>query len=408
MSRFLATMPVATRLRKHLRLETVDRTALEVFFWSRLALWVAAIAALLLFVGAGVQHSDPTIVRDLGFAVDVWARWDSYWFVEIARHGYGRIEDTAAFYPLYPGLVAGVGRVLGGHYVFAGLTVSLAASAGAFVLLGRLARQLLGEDAAWRTLLFLALFPTSFFFMAVYSEGLFLLLAVATFLLAERGRLAEASLVAGLALLTRPTAVALLPALVLFAWRNEARARSFASLLIAPVVFAFYPLLLALQTGDPFRFVHVEGTWDRSVSPLGPLEGAYSGAQAAWGGARQLVQGSAERWFWVQEDADRVAVVNLEMFAMLVLFSVLTVVAWRRFGATYGSFAAASLVIALAAPTRAYPLLSLSRFGLVVFPLFLALATLVSSSRRVALVAGASGILLGVHTTQWALWQWVA
>lgn len=407
MSRFPA-MPRTARLREHLRLEPGDRASLEVFLWSRVAVWVAAIAALLLFVGAGVRHSDPTIIRDLGFAVDVWARWDSYWFVEIARHGYGRVDDAAAFYPLYPGLIALLGRVLGGHYVLAGVTVSLAASAAAFVLLGRLGRQLVGDDAAWRTLLFLALFPTAFFFMAVYSEGLFLLLAVAMFMLAERGRLAEASLCAGLALLTRPTGLALLPALVLFAWRSEARARSLATLLIAPAVFALYPLLLAVQTGDAFRFLHVEGTWDRSVSALGPLEGAYRGAQAAWGGARQLLQGSAERWFWVQEDADRVAVVNLEMFAMLVLFSVLTVIAWRRFGATYGSFAAASLLIALAAPTRAYPLLSLSRFGLVVFPLFLALATVVSSGRRVALVAGASGVLLGVHTTQWALWQWVA
>jgi Ca2+/Na+ antiporter len=398
----------AKQLREHLRLEPGDRTALEVFLWSRLALWLAAIGALLLFQGAEVQHSDPTVVRDLGFAVDVWARWDSYWFVEVARNGYGGLEDTPAFYPLYPGLLAGVGRILGGHYVLAGILVSLAASSAAFVLLGRLARQLAGQELAWRTLLFLALFPTSFFLTAVYSEGLFLLLAVATFLLAERGRLAEASFVAGLALLTRPTAFALLPALAIFAWRSQDRVRSLATLLIAPVVFAIYPLVLQRQTGDPFRFLHVEGTWDRSVSALGPLEGAYRGAQAAWAGLRQLLQGSAERWFWVQEDADRVAVVNLEMFAMLVLFSVLTVVAWRRFGAPYGCFAAVSLLIALSAPTRAYPLLSLSRFGLVVFPLFLALATLVSSTRRVALLAGASGILLGLHITQWALWQWVA
>ena len=369
-------------------------------------------AALLLFVpggdASGIEREDPTVVRDLGYAVDVWARWDSFWFVEIAEHGYGRMRDAAAFYPLYPGLVAGVGRVLGGHYVLAGLLVSLAASAAAFVLLARLAHGFLDANGAFRTVLYVALFPTSFFLLAVYSEALFLLLAVATFLLAERGRLAEASVVAGLALLTRPTAFALLPALALFAWRSRDRIRSLATLVLAPAVFALYPLLLWWRVGDPWRFLHVEGTWDRSVSWLGPLDGAYHGAQAAWAGVRQLLQGSEERWFWVQEEADRVAVHNLELFGMLVLFTLLTVVAWQRFGAPYGAFAAASLLIALSAPTQAYPLLSISRFGLVVFPFFLALASLVTSPRRVALVAGASAVLLGLHTTQWALWQWVA
>jgi hypothetical protein len=364
--------------------------------WTRVALWATAIAALLLFVpggdATGIEREDPTVVRDLGFAVDVWARWDSFWFVEIADNGYGRLRDAAAFYPLYPGLVGAIGRALGGHYVLAGLLVSLAASAAAFVLLARLARQLLGEDGAFRTVLYLALFPTSFFLLAVYSEALFLLLAVATFLLAERGRVVEASIVAGLALLTRPTAFALLPALALFAWRSPNRGRS----------------LLWWRVDDPWRFLHVEGTWDRNVSWLGPLDGAYHGAQAAWAGVRQLLQGSDERWFWVQEEADRVAVHNLELFGMLMLFSLLTVVAWRRFGPPYGAFAACSLLIALSAPTRAYPLLSVSRFGLVVFPLFLALASLVTTPRRVALLGGASAVLLGLHTTQWALWQWVA
>ena len=35
----------------------------------------------------------------------------------------------------------------------------------------------------------------------------------------------------------------------------------------------------------------------------------------------------------------RVAAVNLEAFAFLVLLVALTVIAWRRFGAPYGLFA---------------------------------------------------------------------
>ena len=72
----------------------------------------------------------------------------------------------------------------------------------------------------------------------------------------------------------------------------------------------------------------------------------------------------------------RVAAVNLEALAFLALFVALTVVAWRRFGAPYGLFAALSLALPLSVPSERWPLLSLPRFGLVVFPLFLALATI--------------------------------
>lgn len=389
-----------------------DTTALEVFVWSRAAIWLAALLAFLVLVPESgpsrLRRDDPTMIKDLGFATDVWARWDSYWFIEIARNGYDVREQAAAFYPLYPTLLAGLGRVLFGHYVLAGIILSLLATAAGFVLLHHLARRLLGEDAAFRTVLFLAVFPTSFFLLAVYSEALFLLLAAATFALAERDRLAWASAVAGLALLTRPTAAALLPVLLVYAWRSRSRIRSLATIGIAPTLFGLYPLLLWQQTGEPWRFLHVEDAWDRSFAQLGPLEGAYRGAQAAWAGTRQLLQGSEERWFWVQESADRVAVMNMELFAMLVLFGVLTVVAWRRVGAPYGVFAAGSLAIALSVPTQAYPLLSLSRFGLVVFPFLLALALLARSTRGLVLVTGASALLLGVHLTQWVLWQWVA
>jgi hypothetical protein len=105
----------------------------------------------------------------------------------------------------------------------------------------------------------------------------------------------------------------------------------------------------------------------------------------------------------------RTAVLNLELFAFLVLFCVLAIVAWRRFGAPYGLFAVLSLAIPLSVPSSRWPLLSLPRFGLVVFPLFFALAALGGRSPRVhTAILSCSAILLGVFVTQWALWDWVA
>ena len=92
----------------------------------------------------------------------------------------------------------------------------------------------------------------------------------------------------------------------------------------------------------------------------------------------------------------------------LVLFAVLTVVAWRRFGAPYGLFAALSLAIPLSVPSERWPLLSMPRFGLTIFPLFLALASLGGRPRAHTAIVAVSSLLLGVSVVQWALWQWVA
>ena len=91
------------------------------------------------------------------------------------------LHADTAFYPLYPLTIAGLGRILGNHYVLAGLLISLAASLGAFFMLHRLAEERLGMDGARRAVLYLAVFPMSLFLVAVYSESLFLLLALGRF-----------------------------------------------------------------------------------------------------------------------------------------------------------------------------------------------------------------------------------
>jgi len=86
----------------------------------------------------------------------------------------------------------------------------------------------------------------------------------------------------------------------------------------------------------------------------------------------------------------------------------LATLAWRRFGAPYGVFALVSIAIPLSFPAERFPLLSMSRFGLVVFPLVLALATLGARQRVHEAIVAVSALLLGVAVVQWALWQWVA
>jgi hypothetical protein len=379
------------------RLRTLVRgPVLPIFVWSRLAIWAAAVFALLVFVPnrhPNADRWDTPRLHELGYGLDVWARWDSDWYLRIAEDGYAEApSSTPAFFPLYPALVGGVGRLLAGHYVLAGVLLSLAACLAAFALLYRLALDRLGEEGARRAVLYLALFPTALFLQAVYSESLYLALVLGAFLLAERGRWLGAGVVAGLAILTRPVGVALLAALLVLAWRAPDRRRAVAGVAAAMPIAALYPVLLAVWIGEPFAFLRAqEGIWERHLSRAGPLGGLWEGVAAL-----------------VREEGGRAFALNLQQLAFTVVFIALAVMAWRLFGAAYGLFAAASLAIPLSVPSERWPLLSMPRFGLVVFPLVLALAALGARRGVHDGILAVSSLLLGVAVVQWALWQWVA
>jgi hypothetical protein len=382
--------------------------ALDIYLWSRLAIWVGAIFALFFFEpnrNPNADRWDTPRLHDLGYATDVWARWDSDFFIRIAQNGYD--DASAAFHPLYPAALAGLGRVFGGHYILAGLVISLLAGAGSFVLLYQLADKRLGADGARRSVLYLAVFPMALFFQAVYSESLFLFLVLAAFVLAERNAFAGAGIVTGLAILTRAAGLALLPALAILAWRSRDRPRALGGLALALPVAAIYPLVLWQQLDDPFAFTDAQDRWHRHFSHAGPFGGLWDGLVAGWRGLEQFIVGHGTHVAGVS--ARHAAAENLQAAVFLLLFLWLTVVAWRRFGAPYGLYAAVSLAIPLSYPSSRWPLLSLPRFGLVIFPFFLALAALTAGRPRAhAAVVGLSATFLGIAVAQWALWQWVA
>lgn len=373
--------------------------AVLTFLWTRAALWGVALLALLLPVHARLEREGASpLLHDLGRPLDLWARWDSVWYLTIADHGYHAAAETLAFWPLYPALVAGLGAVLGGHDIAAGVIVSLGAALGSLILLERLATRLVGRESARRAVLYLALFPTAFFLGAVYSESLYLFLALAAFLLAEQGRFLPAGVACGLAILTRVVGVALLPALALLAWRSGRRRQALAALAVAPALGAVQLLVVQRSRGGLDDLFGAQALWQRHLSPLGPLGGISDGFAKAWTTALELGDRGGPDLWWPSE---------LLNAGFLVLFVVLAAVAWRRLGAPYGLFAAVSLALPLSFPATPSPLLSLPRFGLVVFPFFLALGTLGARSRLNAAIVVLSSALLVLATVEWVRWGWI-
>ena len=295
------------------------------------------------------------------------------------------MPEAAALFPLYPALVHGLAWVTGSILV-AGILISLASAAVAAAVLAELARPVLGARGARDTVLFLALYPVSFVFCAVYSEGIFLALGAGAFLAAQRGRALLAGVLGGLATGTRLIGLALLPALaILLAQNSDDRGRGgrralalrLLPLLLLPAAVGLYAFHLDRELGDAWAFSSAQTSWNRNLSPLGPLGGLIDSVQAAGRGARVLASLPYE-----PGHEHRVALWNVTHLALLAAVAWLTWVAWRRLGAAHGAYAVATLAIVLSAPVEGFPLVSLPRFVLGDFPLFLALASLTAGRPR--------------------------
>jgi Mannosyltransferase (PIG-V) len=318
-----------------------------------------------------------------------FAQWDARWFVQISERGYAEVPEAAAFFPVYPALVHALEWVTGSTLV-AGTLISLASAAVAAAVLAELARKLLGDRAARDAVLYLALYPVAFVFTAVYSDALFLALAVGSFLAAERGRPVLAGVLVGLATGTRIVGLALVPALALLLWRGRGGWLRLAPLLLAPAAVGLYALYLDRELGDADAFATAQTDWDRDAATLGPLGGAVDAVQAAGRGLKELAR--ADEFTQVHT----VSLWNVTHVALLAAAAWLTWVAWRRVGRAYGLYSATTLLVILSAPATGFPLVSLPRLLLADFPLFLALAALTLERPRAREILLCTFAALGV------------
>ena len=131
---------------------------------------------------AEIARRDPERFKHRNLLIDWCSRWDGGWYLSIVRDGYsyqaGK-QSNVVFFPFFPLLVTGIG-FLGVPPTWGGVVVSNAAFLAALAYVYALGRRLLPDRAsAERALWLLALFPTAFFFSALFTESLYLLCCVA-------------------------------------------------------------------------------------------------------------------------------------------------------------------------------------------------------------------------------------
>ncbi len=202
--------------------------------------------------------------------LNAWADWDGQWYVRIAREGY-RARVSAAFFPLYPLLLRVLSPLVAHSYVVVGVALSLACYVAAMVVLYRLVTIDYGDRVASWTVVFASVFPTSFFFQAVYTESIFLLTTVTCLYFARRERWLLAGLAGFLAALTRNTGILVLLPMALFylsarGWRLRQLDRRLAFFALVPAGLALWMVYLLAKFGDPLAFSRAQDYWHRHLS----------------------------------------------------------------------------------------------------------------------------------------------
>lgn len=337
-----------------------------IFIATRLLLAFITYVAYILLTAA--KYSNTPVNAAALFSS--WNHWDAANYVRIAQYGYERVD--LAFFPLFPLLIAAIGHLLGSwSYLLVGTLISNAALFGMLCVLYYLAADIAGDEIAQRSLLYVCIFPTAFFFFAAYNESLYLLFATATFLALYKQRWWLAGLMGLLAAITRSAGVLLvIPYLYHFWTQREKLFANRRTLLLSAVPIALIPmgtLIYALYcwitVGNPLEFITVQQHSGRHLN--WPWAGIWQ-AISALILFRPQAFGSANQ-----------AHLLLDLSATLG-FILLIILGWHRLPKSYSIWMAVLMLYFLLYPATEKPdiLLSNQRFVLELFPAFITLALL--------------------------------
>src|SRR5579859_548864 len=344
------------------------------FVATRLLLIAATFLGFILFPVP--PHVYPVQPVDMVGLLDSWDRWDAVHYTLIAQFGYQNIYNTA-FFPLFPLLIKGGALLLGNHgYIAMGMIISNLALLGSLFVLYQIAADMLGEHVGRRTILYLCIFPTAFFFFAPYNESLFLLLTASAFLALRRQKWWLAGVLGFFAALTRSAGLLLVFPYLYELWiarkelpdeERNTLSRIWQTLpkllpiALIPLGIAVYAFYCWRVFNAPLAFSTVQSHWDRQLTPPG------TGIVFALG---QL--------FFVQPFGSFFEVHILIDLAATIGFIVLAILGWRKLRSSYTLWIGLLLLYTLISPAihQADSLVSTQRFVLEMFPGFITLAAL--------------------------------
>ena len=286
---------------------------------SRVGLLLAGMAAAMLLSDGGLTW---------GEAFQQLQRWDAAHYIRLIEEGYQGYTENGQhlFLVFFPGYVwaARLLRLVIPSTALAGTVLSCLCYGGACCYLYRLAGEAYNGRVARDALLYMSLFPFSFFSGLVMTEGLFLLATTGACWYAWRGKWLAFGLFGALAALTRMTGLLVIVAGVirlLETYRpleppvGKSLGRCWKPLLLRlpltllPAAGTLLYLLLNLWVdGDPFAFASHQEHWHQGylwISQVVEYIGRYLGDNlgssfgwAVWAPGLALFVGGLALLYW--------------------------------------------------------------------------------------------------------------
>jgi hypothetical protein len=333
-----------------------------------------------------------------------WARFDGGFYTRIALEGYHNnlFEDKVriAFYPLYPHMVRWLAYLFGfgspGYVtmMFSGIFISTLTMLAAVQGLYRLVHLDYTAQVAQKSVLYLLAYPYSFFLLAVYTEALFLALAVWAFYFARLGKWHWVGILCALSVLTRNQGLVLVAALVVeYFWQKKFKLQNINYQILTfvwPVLALFlWWLINYWHYGNPFVYTNVQ---------------AHFGRFFEW--PHKTFLRSTELFFTGSHLGDGTNLFSINtlsiwydypiMLCFLGLCIVSLYLLWqKRSRLSYQVYFILSLLLPFFQPTKYNLLFSFPRYYLIIFPAFLLLAIWGEKSRLFHFIYLTLGTLLG-------------
>ena len=326
-----------------------------------------------------------------------WANFDGVHYLTIAKQGY-TAQYTQAFFPLYPYAIGYIDRIFN-NLIASGLLISHVSFLITLFVFYKLILLDRGVSTAKRTLTYLLLFPTSYYFGSLYSESLFLMLVLTSFYAARKKKWWLAGILGAIASATRIFGIFLFPALIV-EWYISGRTKSSYSpfellksilpITLIPLGLLYYMNYLNRAFSDPLLFLTSQPAFgaQRSSDKIILLY------QVVWRYLKMLAT--------VDPSTILYYTVSLE-FATGILFLLLSVIAFKYTRASYAIFG----ILSYLTPTFTGTFSSMPRYVLILFPSFILLG-LVKNRRFQRVWWLVSAILLAINTMLFVRGYWVA
>ena len=311
------------------------------------------------------------------------ARWDGAWYLSTAANGYvydgPEIQSNVVFFPLYPFLIWLFGLIVVNQMLSAWIVSSLALLL-ALIFFYKLLKEFHPQLNPYLPIILILIFPTALFFNAIYTESLFLFLSIATFYYTFQKKYKIAGVFGLLASLTRITGILLfIPMLWEYLKANDFKSKKIISTKILPIfliplgTFSFF-LFHYLKFGDFLLFFKIESIWGRAF------------------------KFNSDHFIFHSYPA----IINFLFDLSFVILAIAAIVyVYKKTRVSYALYMAATLAVVLSTGT----LMSVGRYILVLFPIFIFAAAIKNDYFRYTWIFG-SILVLSMYITLFVNWYW--